>query len=173
MASQGPNYAGTGENDASYGSNDWVNPGNITAEDASVSTFLAFGADTSNYLKATNFGFSIPSGATIDGILVEILITDNGGTGLDDRVRIVKGGTISTTDLSTGAGIPNAEAYVSYGGATNLWGESWTDSDINASNFGVVYAAVTTEFTSVQVNTIRVTVYYTSAAGASLAWIVA
>lgn len=27
---------------------------------------------TSNYLKATNFGFSIPSGATIDGVTVEI-----------------------------------------------------------------------------------------------------
>jgi len=50
-----------------------------TATDINDSTFGfaisgedPYGGGLSNYLKTTNFGFSIPAGATIDGIIVEV-----------------------------------------------------------------------------------------------------
>lgn len=75
----GPNGTGTGADDASVGTITWSNPGNITASDNTYATNLT-GCITSvsHYLKATNFGFSVPAGATITGITVEI---ERKGTG--------------------------------------------------------------------------------------------
>ena len=63
----------------SYGASDnlwdlsWT-PANINASDFGIvySVKSNLTGHTSHYLKATNFGFSIPEGATINGILVEI-----------------------------------------------------------------------------------------------------
>jgi hypothetical protein len=69
-ASQGPNSPGTMADDASVGTSAWSNPDNAKVSDN------AYAKDTSNilshYLKASNFSFSIPSGATVVGIKVEI-----------------------------------------------------------------------------------------------------
>lgn len=48
------------------------------------------GGFTSQYLHATNYGFAIPTGATIDGIVVEIecYADGSGGSGFFDSVRI-------------------------------------------------------------------------------------
>ena len=52
----------------------WNNPGNITSSDNSYSTtsFTYGYATTNDYLKASNFGFSIGSEDTINGITVAI-----------------------------------------------------------------------------------------------------
>jgi len=51
--------------------------------------------DYSHYLKATNFGFTIPTGATINGILVEINKNTGSGGILVDHIRITVYYTIS------------------------------------------------------------------------------
>jgi hypothetical protein len=56
-------------------------------------------------------------------------------------IKLIKGGTISGTDKSTGATIPTTQTSVNYGGASDLWGLTFTNTDINASNFGVAFAA--------------------------------
>lgn len=125
--------------------------------------------DDSNgpYVVATNYGFSIPSGAQIDGIEVELyLIGAPDGPSPDmtvEQVRIVKGGTISGTDLSDFFTIPVASVSRTYGSDSQLWGLSWTDSDINASNFGVALQVSTDRNNDVRIDSIRVTVYYTEA----------
>jgi len=123
--------------------------------------------DTSHYLKATNFGFTIPSGATINGIVVEIekLLNQGDLTVLDNAVRIVKGGTIGSTDRSNGSAWPQVEAYVTHGGTTDLWGETLTDTDINSASFGVAISAkegATTSYGQPFIDHIRITVYYTN-----------
>jgi len=55
-------------------------------------------------------------------------------------VKLIKGGVISGTDKSTGATIPITQTSVNYGSASDLWGLTFTDTDINASNFGVVFS---------------------------------
>jgi hypothetical protein len=55
-------------------------------------------------------------------------------------VKIVKGGSIVGSGLGGGTGVPLTDTYVTFGNTTELWGQTWTASNINASDFGVVVA---------------------------------
>lgn len=167
MASQGPNGAGTGAGGS------WTNPGNITADDASFATLNFTGTPTypTTALKATNFGFSIPSGATINGIVVEWKRKVNTTTNSprDNHIYIVKGGTTQTTqDKASASTWPTTEAFATYGTSSDLWGVSWTDTDINSSGFGSelsVKANAGKGSKTASVNYCRITVYYTDSGG--------
>ena len=137
---------GTMANDAAVGDVAWNTPDNAKVSDDSDSHTYSDYIDVyrySNYLKATNFGFSIPSGATIDGIVVEIEKQTDGATTdihtYDNAVKIVKAdASIGATDKSNVSYWPTSDTYVSHGAVDDLWGEEWTDTNINHSNFGVV-----------------------------------
>lgn len=175
MASQGPKSPGTVASSATGapGTIAWDTPANAAAADVAV-TFasLSTGTDVfSEYLKATNFGFSIPADATVNGVVVEVM--KNGGAYVFDAgtgARLVKGGTVSgndKADTATGWDTFAGSSYASYGGAADLWGLTLTPADVNASTFGFVLAA---EYGGVgganaEVDHIRVTVYYTPAGG--------
>lgn len=172
MASQGPNNPGTGANDSSFGTTSWANPGNIvSSNDSYASITFGTGTGTSWYLKGTNFGFSIPTGATINGIVVEIE-RKRGGTFVagfpkDNSVKIVKSdGSIGSTNKASATQYPTTDTYATYGSSSDLWGETWTYSDINDADFGVVLATdiqVPSEAIGVtSVDHIRITVYYTA-----------
>lgn len=171
MASSGPNYAGTAANDASHGTTAFTNPTNAqgTEDDTYAATFALSTAPT-QYLKATNFGFAIPSGATIDGIVMEVRKRTHSNPSFvckDSRVRIVKGGTVSDTDLAKGTSWPTIVAWDTYGDSTTLWGETWTADDINSSDFGVVISAVennASDAVVADIDAIRITVHYTEGA---------
>mgnify|MGYP003557001264 FL=1 len=100
MATEGPTAPGTLVSDSTIGAVAWSNPGNASASDGSWATAVIGAAVTpSEYLKVTNFGFSIPSGATIDGIAVSVERSATQSNRVaDNAVRIVKGGTIGSTD---------------------------------------------------------------------------
>ena len=85
---------------------------------------------------ANNFNLQVPASAVIDGIEVGIEKRSSVGTVLDGRVRIVKGGVVGATDRSDGPSWPTADTAVTYGGSSDLWGETWTAADVNASGFG-------------------------------------
>ena len=166
MPSSGPNSPVTVVNDTGVGSVAWTNPGDaVSSNDTDASAILAMGA-ISNYLKATDFGFNIASGATINGITVawERSATIM-GTISDNRVRIVKGGTIGATDKSAAGTWGTVDAYQSYGSTSDLWGESWTPADINGTTFGAAMAATSSGASSATVDHVRITVQYTDAAG--------
>lgn len=132
MASSGPNSPSSASS-VSLGFNVWSSPGNVTASDNTRTTALCNSGSITHYLQATGFGFAVPTGATIDGIVVE---WERGATNVADYAsRIVKGGSVGSTDKSGGTW-PTSDAYASYGGASDLWGTTWTPADINASNFG-------------------------------------
>lgn len=168
MSTAGPNFAGTGADDASVGTKAWSNASRIVAEDGS-SSGSALGAGTTHYLKATNFGFSIPSGATINGIQVEWKRSRTaGGTSyVDSAIRIVKSdGSIGSTNRSAGASwTPTTLTWDSFGSSSDLWGESWAYSDINSSNFGAVVSAIGVgSLTAGSVDACRITITYTASA---------
>jgi len=143
-SSSGPLNPSTTSTDSSVGTVDWLNAGNITSSDDSYATTdggLSMGA-TSYYLTATNFGFSIPTGAVIDGIIVEWEKGSDANDIDDNAIRIIKGDTIGSTDKSVTTNWPTTDAYTSYGSSTDLWGETWTVSDINASGFGAALSAI-------------------------------
>lgn len=164
---EGPIDPSIGTSNSSIGTLAWFSPENIYSSDNvyATSTRFDFGT-TTEYLTATGFNFSIPSSATIDGIVVEFerFRSSGGGTLVDNAVRIIKGGFIGTVDKSSSTAWTTNEAYYSYGGSSDLWGETWAPSDINASNFGAALSVTCTSGCAsriVSVDHVRITVYYT------------
>lgn len=146
MASTGFTIAGSGANSDPGSGTAWTGPGNVTADDGTVANVsgLATAGDTTQYLHATNFGFAIPSGATIDGIEVRLNKYKNtsGGAVIDDLdVILIKGGTRSGTGKDGADWPADATNNEDYGSSSDLWGTTLTDTDVNASNFGVAIRA--------------------------------
>ena len=96
MGTLGPNAAGTFANDSTLGVVAMTNPSNAAISDNVYVTSVLLITQISNYLKATNFGFTIPLDATITGITVNIERSSNTLSGtVDSSLRLVKGGVIS------------------------------------------------------------------------------
>ena len=147
------------------GDNDWANYGNAVSSNDSYATVSLDDGDQSDYLQCTNFGFSIPSGATINGITVNIERKSTATNITDRRVRIVKGGSRGSDDLSTSTGYPSTDTVEAHGGATELWSETWTAADINSTGFGAALSVEKTDNSggarTVSVDHIQIVVNYT------------
>ncbi len=170
-ASAGPNTAAaTGDctNDTGIGTLEWTTPGQAFSNNANYASRGVDGT-VSNYIKCVNFGFSIPASARIDGITVGVerksSATANGGS-QDAAMRIVKNNVIGSTDRSTATTYTLADVFENHGGASDLWGESWDPSDVNLANFGAAFAVTKADPTgaahTVTVDTIRITINYTT-----------
>ena len=162
----GATDCGTGVDDSSIGTDAWSNPQNACATPSNTAD-VTLTNGTSHYLKATNFGFTLSNCDTIDGIEVTVTRSstkDRGQYALDNAIRIVKGGTIGSTDRS---GTDDwSTSPVTYGGSTDKWGETWTCSDIdNNANFGVAISAKSNRAPIASLDTIQITVYYTTSSG--------
>lgn len=155
----------------STGTRTWSNWGRGTAYDGSYATVSVDGT-ISHYLKCTGYGFAIPAGATINGIVVTPVRFSSGTPGsLDAAVRLVNADTtIGTTDRSTATTYPTTSTEEIHGGAADLWGTSWGPSDINDADFGVAFSVTKPSSSgaaqTVSVDTLVVTVYYTPAVAA-------
>jgi hypothetical protein len=155
-ASQGPNYAGAAT------ATGWSSASNATGtpDNACASSSASGGT-----LDLTNFGFTIPAAAVINGITVEVKFA--GTTAGDDgvRVRLLKGvsqdESPTTADISAifGQNDCSTSAFRTVGSPADLWGTTWTASDINAANFGVRLTKLGTGGTS-YVDSVRITVEY-------------
>jgi hypothetical protein len=141
----GPNNAGTGSNVDGPGTVSWSNPGNITAAGSPYATATLGTHATSEYLKGTNYGFSIPSNATIVGIQVTIRrksSSNAGGNSISDvTVSLIKDGLMTVANKASAADWGTSFGTASYGSASDLWEASWTPDDINANDFGVALSA--------------------------------
>jgi hypothetical protein len=175
MATQGPLYPGTvtTESISTESANDWLTPGNISADDGSEAQITAAtydSPDISFRLKAQNLGFTIPAGATIDGITVEIdrrsIIASSG---VDFRVQLLDAaGALVGTNKASATVWPTSSTIATYGGAADTWTASPTQAMVNDVDFGVVLS-VTANIANadIAVDTIRVTVNYTSSPDAT------
>lgn len=161
MADTGYRNPGTMADDSSVGSLIWNNPDNAKTSNNVYTTAVGgrYGG-ISHYLKATNFGFTVPAGAVINGILVQFERKAT-GTVSDLYVRIVKAGAVKTTNRAKAGNWSTTEAYYTYGSSSDLWGQTWTVAQINASNFGVVLSASCAPAGTAWVDHIRIKVYYT------------
>jgi hypothetical protein len=113
----------------------------------------------------TNYGFSIPVLATIDGIKVELYqIASPDGPNPDTaviKVRILQGGVILGTDLGDDWTIAVGPGNRSYGGDSELWGLTWTPAQINSSTFGCALQVSLDSGDDVELDSLRITVYFT------------
>lgn len=142
MATAGPNFPGTSANRTGTGTVAWANPSNANADDGSRTTATAtpISDRQTNYLYCSNFSFSIPSGSTINGITVTIeKQLETTTTATDTIVSIVKAdNSIGSTNYKKAGNWPTPLTVFTYGGVSDLWGETWSYSDINDVDFGIV-----------------------------------
>lgn len=171
-ASNGPNSASTFANDSTVGTTSWSSLTNAQTSNDSDASVSLDDNQISRYLKATGFGFAIPTGSTINGITVQVERRAQSSDRIkDSSVRIVKGGVIGTTNKANTSSFwdNNADVIATYGSTSDLWGQTWTVNDINDSNFGVVFAVkkdtTAGSNTSAFVDHIKITVSYTEAPG--------
>lgn len=170
---QGPNFPGTTASLANAGTSEnaeaWVNPGNVVSDNGVEATITAATFDTpdiSQLLVCSNFGFTIPTNATIMGITVEIERRDQAiGAASDNRVQLAKGtafaNLVGTNKADTALDWPTAATIKSYGGAADLWGASWTPAEINASSFAVMLSVqADAANTDIFVDFVRITIDY-------------
>ncbi len=151
---------GTGTDISTVGTVTWTNPGYITANDNSYA-LASLSNSTSHYLRATNFGFSVPSNAIITGITVNIGRYASGNNVADADVLLLKNGAVTGTDKAiTGTAWPTAEANQAYGSVVDLWGQTWSPNDINNANFGVVLSVSSSRTRNIYVDYIQITVTY-------------
>jgi hypothetical protein len=117
---------------------------------------------TSHYLldAASTVRFNVPTGASIDGILLEVEVLAVVLSTQNLSARLVKGGTVQTAETKT-ALITTTDAYLSFGGSADTWSTSWTVSDVNATNFGSAIFIDNALADTYRVDHSRLTVYFT------------
>lgn len=134
MASTGDKFPTSGTNVDRSGATAWTNPGNITADDASVASVSA----ASDYLVATGFDFSaIPDAANIVGVTVKVEWQELTG-GTDDAFAQLQDDTSTLVGSSKTVADPGASFAVStLGGTSDVWGATLTPAIVKSANFGV------------------------------------
>ena len=143
-------------NEPGYGA--WVDVNNVKDSDSDYSYFVKNGTSkTSSKILLANFGFNIPSGATITGVKVSVTCKGNvnGYVGLYSNVPTMIGNWKNsswTSDFTT----------VEYGGDGDLWGATSISRDtVNAPNFAIgIYTNTSADTWLAQVRYITVTIYY-------------
>lgn len=170
MADTGLITAQTGGNDASVGTVDWVNPGGVADEQADPVTAGANFSDngapkTSHYLTATNLSLTIPAGAVIDGIEVQISHrSGNTVNFIQNSIKLIVGGSVSGDEKSTADNVLTTTETKTFGGAADKWGLTPTRDQVVASNFGVAISYILPappSFKTMYINKVQVKVYYT------------
>jgi hypothetical protein len=178
MSDTGIHYPGTAVNEtaSSPDYHYWYFAERITTPDYDGAFTSDFYSTSTQWLVATNFGFHIPTGSTINGIKVEVCRRGTVSVApsyryLDNQVKIVKSdgtkGSANKGDAYTYYSITDYE-IATYGGPSDLWDEVWTVDDIDNPNTGVAFMAeiwstIEGESSGYQVKVIwiRMTVYYT------------
>lgn len=171
----GPNNPSTTTTNNSIGSIAWNSSNNVTASDNNyaITNDLSNG-DVSNYIVATNFGFSIPSTSNILGVVVDIEKSDDSGSGnvKDNDIKLIINGNTSGNNKSVGGNWSSVDVTTTYGGLTDLWGNTLTYSDINSNNFGVAVSVKKSGSgtNKARIDNIKITIYYESTLPISLGY---
>jgi hypothetical protein len=124
-------------------------------------------------LQLTNYSFTIPSTASITGINVQfnhLSMFPHPNALNDTLASLLKGGTVvgNSKHSLTPAYNSTVGTSVSIGGPGDLWGTTWTPTEINASNFGFNFKLFLNPVGNVDLKIQQgfvITIYYTTATG--------
>lgn len=134
----------------------WSNPSNVLADDGSNATWGAVnGADISDTLYIRNFGFNIPTNASIEGVLVTV---DGSGFSIYTETFM-----LVTDGPTLGQNKGNFDPLqTSYGGSEDLWNLALTPALVNDSDFGVYVTVgdISGGDGSASIDHVSVTVYW-------------
>ncbi|MDB5389633.1 MAG: putative Ig protein [Planctomycetaceae bacterium] len=165
LVGTGPHFPATVISDNSYGARMWGSTQNVSAIDGSAaevgSTSLTLSTE---YLRATDFRFTLEPDCVIDGIEVTCVRKGNDRANTtDERIRLIKSGTILSGEKSAEAVWASSLKSETFGGPTDLWAATWTPSEINDAQFGVALAAKVPLGGDASIDSVTITVYSHSA----------
>jgi len=172
----GEEYPSLGESvlESPWSDNFWTTPENIYLDDAATAnvTAASFDLDDQTYvLKATGFGFSIPAGSTIDGVIcrVNTWYRPLQGTGSMDLMQLLDTDKtrVGTNQCETPVLLTsNPVTIIEKGSSTDLWDNSLTVDWVNNANFGVGLGIIATDDNAdVDVDYVTLEIYYTPPEG--------
>lgn len=154
----------------------WSDPGNAVVSDDSAATAFIDDLNLTYWLRCTDLGFTngdVPPGATLDGFLVEVEVSQDGGAVLAGAKPVYDGLQISAGNLGSEAGnfpfTPDGtDTYWPLGGPTDLSGATITQDMVVDPSFGIDLQFSVSSFSggspsTVSVDHVRLTVYYTEA----------
>ena len=157
MPSQGPNNGSSFTNLDT--DNTWTNTtyAQYSDDQRTSATAARIAPYQTGRLLATGFGFSIPSDATIEGVVVQVegygQVTGNW------YAQLYHAGTAIGTAKSASFGA--SEAVATLGSSTDTWGATLSPSTVNDSSFGVAVRAVfSSSSREAYIDHITMTVYY-------------
>src|SRR3972149_5638528 len=119
--------------------NEWTNPANgYTSDNARADALYdILPADQDYY----NFSFGLPGGATIDGIVVSVEMYSNSALPYHCYIQAELswngGASYTTTGYYAITTTAWSDEIHTFGGSTNTWGRSWTDTEFSNTNFRV------------------------------------
>lgn len=126
----GPNYSDPSCNQAQTGS-DWEF---VNGEWRTTAGAIAGELD---WLYAYGFNFSIPSTATIIGVVASVVYSsDSRTTAYIDEVSLFNSGVSVGTEKTPQLQFTPSQQTMSLGGKTDLWGYALTPAIVNSSSFG-------------------------------------
>lgn len=158
-ASTGNVFPGTGANTDRSAATDWVNPGNILADENTTASCTG-GATGSDYLIASNFNFSsIPFNAIITGITVRFAAAESstGSETTTAQLQDAAGALFGTSKTNSVNG--TGETVYTYGAANDLWGlnnTTLTAAIVKDADFGCRFWYTTTHNMTVDFVTLAV-----------------
>lgn len=146
-------------------SNAWNNVTNILADDGNYANINHNG--DSNTLKAATFGLSLPAGATITGIETQHQLKRTTTiSGSITSINVAKSDSTLGTAKTPGTALTSSDLNYTAGGDGDLWGLTWTVSDIQASTFQTRLVVNRSGSGFIFCDAAWVKVYYTASTGA-------
>lgn len=154
-----------------YDDLDWDDKTGVNAAGDSNTAGISsasFDTNTVSYLaKAQGFGFTVPAGATIVGIKVDIRKQRTAGTSaVDACVQLLDaaGALQGNNKADTTTNWPASAGTISYGGSADTWGATLNTTVVNDADFGVGIAVkATAQNVDINIDLVAITVYYAEA----------
>ena len=142
-----------------YGSGNVVcSGGNLPT--AIVCTFQ--GSDASKAVTLmSQYSNSLTGGSSPKPVFTNTTVGSNGAL-QDSTVQLLKAGAPVGSNKASATTWSTSATAVNYGGSADLWGTTWTAADLNASNFGLRFAAknVAAASATASIDYVSITVTY-------------
>ena len=150
----------------------WVSTANAEANDSTYAVATNIYEDNnyeySSYLHLYTYGFTasdVPAGSTITGIYV-VIPAMYGPDGTPTIYVQLVDSTNTRVGTAKSSSLTASRAYYKFGGSSDMWGSSITQSDVVSSNFGVdirIYCKGTFYDPESDFDSASIIVYYTPA----------
>lgn len=115
----------------------WASPGSIVSSNDARATCALTGFQTSQHLRATNFGFTATG--TILGVVVSAERSQAAMTGQTQfsHAQLMHGGAVVGDEKTPATPFTTIDTIEAMGDSTDLWGTSLTAAQVNSGTFGV------------------------------------